>query len=84
MAGFIGQAIGAFFKENEALVANAKIVAGLAACNERYVQECAEIYPDGASVPCVRWSVEFETREDADNFEKAIAALLEQLTQEGE
>ncbi|MEB3207571.1 MAG: hypothetical protein VKK63_01495 [Synechococcus sp.] len=84
MAGLIGQAIGAFFKENEALVANAKIVAGLAACQERYVQEASETYPDGESVPCVRWSIEFSTREDADNFERAIAAILEQAMQEGE
>lgn len=84
MAGFIGQAIGAFFKENEAIVANARIVAGLAACQERYVQETFETYPDGEAVPCIRWSIEFSNREDAASFEKAIAAILEQAMQEGE
>ena len=84
MAGFIGQALGALFKENETLVASAKIVAGLAACNERYVEETRETYPDGQRVPCIKWSIEFATREDAEHFEKAVAAMLEHSIGEGE
>lgn len=84
MAGFIGQAIGAFFKENEQIVANARVMAGLAACNERYVEEASETHPNGVRIPFVRWSIEFSTREDADNFERAVAAMLEHAIGEGE
>lgn len=84
MAGFIGQAIGAFFKESESLVANAKVVAGLAACGVRYVEESTERFPCGVVMPCVKWSIEFATREDADNFEKAVAAILHQTFEEDE
>ena len=75
MAGFLSQALGALFCENAELVDNARIVAGLASCRPVTVLSFQDVRHD-ASEPVVRWSVLFNTTEDAMAFDAAMQRII--------
>lgn len=79
MAGFMSQALGALFKENEQVVTAAKTLAGVAACRVHRV-ECATNLMTGERV--CRWQIEFDTEEDAVVFDASVRALVDAVTGE--
>lgn len=80
MAGFMSQALGALFKQNEELVMNAKILGGVAACRI-HRREAAVNLATGERT--FRWEIEFKTEEDASTFDGAIRNIVEAVTEEG-
>ena len=81
MAGFIGQALSALFKENEDLVSHAKNLGGVAACRIHRVEEATNMRT-GERV--FRWQIEFTTQEDADTFTSAVSAMIDYAMEEEE
>ena len=79
MAGFIGQALSAFLKENDDIVTHAKSLAGHAACRIHRVEEATDL-TTGDKV--VRWQIEFKTAEDAIAFDNAVRGLVQRIVEE--
>jgi hypothetical protein len=86
MSGFLAKALSGFLLENEEIIANARIVAGLAACKDNWVEEVREhgVATEGFCHPTVKWSIEFGTVEDAKNFSRAVAGIVEAVHREAE
>lgn len=80
MAGLIGQALSALFKENEDLVSHAKNLGGVAACRIHRVEQATNLRT-GERV--YRWQIEFTTQEDADAFTAAVSAMIDYAMEEG-
>lgn len=79
MAGFIGQALSAFLKENDEIVTHAKTLAGHAACRVHRVEEATDLMT-GEKV--VRWQIEFKSTEDAQAFDGAVRGLVQRIVEE--
>lgn len=79
MGGFMAQALGALFKENEELVTNAKVLGGVAACRIHRVEEARNLATDERTF---RWQIEFKTQEDAEMFGNAVRAIVGAATGE--
>lgn len=79
MAGFIGQALSALFKENEDTLTHARELASRAACRVHSVEEATNLMT-GDTV--VRWQIEFKTVEDAHAFDNALRSLVQIVTEE--
>jgi hypothetical protein len=79
MGGFMAQALGALFKENEEIIANAKALAGVAACRI-HRREAATNLATGERV--FRWEIEFKTEEDAELFDSSVRGLVGAVTGE--
>lgn len=87
MAGFMAKALSSFLLENEELIAHAKIVGGLAACKDNWVEEVREhgVVTEGFCHPTVKWTIEFNTVEDARNFARAVSGIVAAIQEkEGE
>ena len=80
MAGFIGQALSALFKEHEDLVSHAKNLGGVAACKIHRVEDSTDLRT-GERV--YRWQIEFATQDDSDTFTAAVSAMIDYATEEG-
>lgn len=80
MAGFIGQALSAFLKENDDIVTHAKTLAGHAACRIHRFEEATDLMT-GEKV--VRWQIEFKSVDDATAFDGAVRGLVQRIV-EGE
>lgn len=80
MAGFMAQALGALFKENEELVTNAKVLGGVAACRI-HRREAATNLATGERT--FRWEIEFKTEEDASVFDAAVRRIVDVVTEGG-
>jgi len=81
MAGFIGSALSALWKENEVLVANAKTLGGVAACRIHRVEDATDLMTGERAY---RWQIEFKTKEDALAFSNSVRAIVGAVTEEGE
>jgi hypothetical protein len=81
MAGFIGTALSALFRENEDIVAHAKIVAGQAACRVHHREEVTNLMTGEKRVV---WQIEFPTQEDASQFDSSVRELVRIIVEEGE
>ncbi len=81
MGGFMAQALGALFKENEELVASAKTLGGVAACRVHRREEATNL-ATGERV--FRWQIEFQTEEDAEAFDNSVRAIVGAVTEEGD
>lgn len=79
MAGFIGKALSGLLLENDALITNAKTLAGVAACR-LCRRETATNYDTGERV--YRWQIEFKSQEDADLFSDSIRNIVKAVTGE--
>lgn len=79
MAGFIGQALSAFLKENDDIVAHARTLAGHAACRVQRTEQAKNL-ATGETV--VRWQIEFSSVEDAAAFEGAVRGLVSRIVEE--
>lgn len=79
MAGFLGQALSAFLRENDDIVAHAKTLAGHAACRIHRVEEATNLMT-GERV--VRWQIEFATQDDANAFDGAVRGLVQRIVEE--
>lgn len=79
MAGFMAQALGALFKENEELVTNAKVLGGVAACRIHRVEDATNM---ATGERTFRWQIEFKTQEDAEMFGNALRAIVDAATGE--
>lgn len=80
MAGFIGSALSALFKENEVLIANAKTLGGVAACRIHRVEDVTNTRTGERTF---RWQIEFKTQEDAEAFSQAVGAMIDVAMEEG-
>ena len=80
MAGFMSQALGVLFKENQEIVEPAKALGGVAACRI-HRREAATNIATGERV--YRWQIEFTTQEDAETFDSSIRAIVGAVTGEG-
>lgn len=79
MAGFIGQALSAFLKENDDIVSHARVLAGHAACRIHRVEQVTDLMT-GETV--VRWQIEFKSVEDANAFDGAVRGLVGRITED--
>jgi hypothetical protein len=86
MSGFLARALSGFLLENEEVLMHARIVAGLAACKDNWVEEVREhgVATDGFCHPTVKWTIEFSTVEDAKSFSRAVSAIVEAVHREEE
>ena len=80
MAGFMAKALSSFLMENDALVASAKAVGGVAACRIHRQEEATNLMT-GERV--YRWQIEFSSLEDAQTFDNAIRSIVQEVTEEG-
>lgn len=80
MAGFIGQALSVLLKENECIVAPARVLGGVVACRVHKQEETRNLLT-GETV--YRWVVEFKNDEDLQMFDTAIREIVECVTGEG-
>jgi len=80
MAGFMSQALGALFRENEELVTNAKILGGVAACRIHRREEATNL---ATGERAYRWCIEFQSEEDASTFDGAIRNIVDAVTEGG-
>jgi hypothetical protein len=79
MAGFLGKALSGLLVENEELISNAKVLAGVAACR-LCRRETATNYDTGERV--YRWQIEFKSQEDADLFSDSLRGIVKTVTGE--
>ncbi len=86
MAGFLSQALGALFKENDEILTQARVIAGLAACREVSIETIDTLDRDSGLFvegQHVRYAMYFETVEDARLFDQAISTITDAITGEG-
>lgn len=86
MAGFMAQAISVLLRGNDQVVLHARVIAGIAACRQVRIERIEECVPNEAdqSPPVVRWSIDFESVEDARAFEKAVGGIVAAVHEEDE
>jgi hypothetical protein len=86
MAGFLAQALSVLLRGNEQVVMHAKVIAGIAACRQVRIERVEECVPNEAAKnpPVVRWSIDFESVEDALAFEKAVGGIISAVHEEDE
>lgn len=78
MAGFIGQALSVLLKENEALVAHARVLGGVAACRWHERNEVRNLATDAVEY---RYTISFDCEEDVQAFDNALRGIVSEVTE---
>lgn len=79
MSGLLSQALSALFKENEELVAQAKVLGGVAACRISFKESSTDLATGSKRY---RWHIEFENGEDCLAFDDAVRRIVDTVTGE--
>lgn len=78
MAGFMSQALGALFRENEELVASARILGGLV--DGKFPRQ-EEVHDLATGERTFRWCIEFKADEDRRAFADAVSDIWAAVTE---